>query len=72
MANAIQVPDSLIKPTVALIGEDGNAFAVMGNVKRALKDAGNSPEVIKAYTDQAMSGSYDHLLAVTTSFAEVV
>lgn len=28
------------KPTVKLIGEDGNAFSIMGHVKKALKRAG--------------------------------
>lgn len=68
--NDIEVPNDLIKPEVELVGTDGNAFSVMGKVKRALKDEGNSDEVIQSYLDQAMAGDYDHLLAVSMEFTE--
>ena len=55
----------LTKPTVKLIGEDGNAFAVMGSVKNALKRAGADQEYIDRYLKEATSGDYDHLLAVS-------
>lgn len=67
----ITVPDDLIRPTVALIGHDGNAFAIMGRVRKALRQAGNEPGVIDAYLKQATSGDYNHLLAVSMAFAEV-
>ena len=67
----IQTPDGLIRPTVELLGQDGNAFAVMGAVARALHKAGNSREVIDSYREQSMSGDYDHLLRVAMAFAEV-
>jgi len=38
-----------IKPTVKLIGQDGNAFAVMGSIKQALKNAGADKEYIDQY-----------------------
>jgi len=55
---------------VQLVGEDGNAFAILGRVSRALKshlrEQGNSPAEVKAIADQFMSeatsGDYDHLL----------
>lgn len=66
------IPETdLIRPTVKLIGEDGNAFAVMGTVARALRDAGNSQAVIDSYMNQAMAADYDHLLVVTMKFVEV-
>ncbi len=58
-----------INPDFDLVGVDGNAFAVMGAVRRALRQAGNSSEVIDAYTDEAKSGDYDHLLAVSMEYA---
>lgn len=64
----ITTPDNLIPTTVALVGEDGNAFAIMGRVTKALKAAGNDESVIESYREQAMSGDYDHLLAVTLAF----
>lgn len=68
--STITVPDNLITATVPLVGEDGNAFAIMGRVIKALKAAGNDQSVIDSYTEQAMSGDYDHLLQVTLAFVE--
>ena len=66
----ITVPEGIIRPEVELVGEDGNAFAIMGRVQKALKRAGNDSEVVDSYLKQAMSGDYDHLLAVTLAFVE--
>lgn len=66
----ITVPEGTIKPPLALAGHDGNAFAIMGRAIKALKAAGNPPEVVKSYQDQATSGSYEHLLAVTLMFTD--
>lgn len=51
--------------------EDGNAFVIMGRVAKALKRAGYSQEEIKRYIDEATSGDYNHLLAVTMKRVEV-
>lgn len=58
------VPTDLIPGELDLVGTDGNAFAVIGNVTKALKRAGNSPEIVNAVRDEMMSGDYNHLLAV--------
>ncbi len=55
---------------VTLVGEDGNAFAILGRVKRALQRAGHS-DLAEAYMKEATSGDYDHLLAVTMDYVEV-
>ena len=34
---------------VKLVGTDGNAFAIMGKVKRALRDAGATDEEVTQY-----------------------
>ena len=49
---------------VKLVGEDGNAFAILGRVSAALKRAG-MPEKAREYTARATAGDYDHLLQVT-------
>lgn len=59
------------KPTVTLIGEDGNAFNIMGKVTRALRQAGATKETISEYQREATSGDYDHLLQVTMRYVEV-
>jgi hypothetical protein len=56
---------------VQLIGKDGNAFAVMGAVQRALRKAGASKEEINQYLKEAMSGDYDNLLRTTMDWVEV-
>lgn len=59
------------KPTVKLIGEDGNAFAIMGRVRSALRKAGYSEKELDKYHEEATSGSYDHLLSVTMKWVNV-
>jgi len=63
--------EPLPKPTVKLIGQDGNAFAIMGNIKQALKSAGADKEYIDKYISEATSGDYDHLLAVSMLYVDV-
>lgn len=58
------------KPIVRLVGSDGNAFAIMGKVARAPREAGK-PELVKPYMDEATSGDYDHLLRVTMKYVDV-
>jgi len=59
------------KPTVKLIGENGNAFSIIGKVKGALIKAGADNEYIHKYQMEAMSGNYDHLLCVTMDYVHV-
>jgi len=47
-----------------LIGEDGNAFAIMGRATDALKGGGMA-HLKDDYLNEAMAGDYDHLLRVT-------
>jgi hypothetical protein len=47
---------------VAMVGEDGNAFAILGRVQRALREAGVPAAEIRAFTQEACAGDYDHLL----------
>ena len=60
------------KPTVKLVGIDGNAFMIMGTVTKALRSAGFSKEEIVQYQSEAMSGDYDNLLQVTMSWVRAV
>jgi hypothetical protein len=47
---------------VALVGEDENAFAIVERVQRALREAGVPIAEVKAFTVEACSGDYYHLL----------
>jgi hypothetical protein len=51
--------------TVKLVGEDGNAFAILGRVMKAMKVAGLPKAEIDAYYAEATDGDYDHLLQTT-------
>ena len=61
----------LTKPTVKLVGEDGNAFSIMGRVKKVLLLAGADQEYIDRYLSEATSGGYDHLLVVSMGYVDV-
>jgi hypothetical protein len=57
--------------TVQLTGNDGNAFAIMASVSRALKDYGVEREEVDTFTQEAMSGDYDNLLRTAMRWVEV-
>jgi hypothetical protein len=57
---------------VELVGHDGNAFAIMGKVQRALKQAGATPDELEQYLNESMSGDYDHLLRTAMKWVVVL
>ncbi len=58
------------KPKVKLVGEDGNAFAILGRVTKALRKAGMKKEVA-LFMEEATAGDYDHLLRTAMKYVEV-
>ena len=57
--------------TVRLVGTDGNAFALIGAVSRALKNAGER-DAAEAFTQSAFAAkSYDALLQLICRTVEV-
>jgi len=48
---------------------DGNAFAVMGAVTKALRRAGQG-DLVTEYLARAMEGDYNHLLAVSLDYVD--
>jgi len=56
---------------VISIDTDGNAFAIMGAAKLAMRRIGVSPEVITEYITEAMSSDYDHLLQTTMDYVTI-
>ena len=59
------------RPVVQLTGEDGNAFFIIGKVRKALRDSGASSEYINQFMEDSMSGDYDHVLQTVFKYAEV-
>lgn len=57
--------------TVKLVGENGNAYAILAIVNVALRKAGVSPEEIQEFTEEATAGDYDHLLRTCMKWVNV-
>lgn len=64
MNNEPRHPDVVVQ----LTGTDGNAFAVLGRVRAALRKAGIDASEFSA---EATSGDYGHLLATCTAWVTV-
>jgi len=56
---------------VELVGQDGNAFFVLGTVKQAMKRAGLAKSEIDEFMTDAQSGDYDHLLQTCMKWVNV-
>lgn len=56
--------------TVKLLGTDGNAFAILGAVSKALKKGGHA-ELVDEFMQKAMSGDYNHLIQTAMEYVEV-
>jgi hypothetical protein len=56
---------------VKLVGQDGNAFAIMGRVMGALKKAGVPKDEIDAYYKESTAGDYNHLLQTAMRWVSV-
>lgn len=56
---------------VELVGQDGNAFAIMGAVSKALRRAGVDKSEIDEYLNESMSGDYDNLLRTAMRWVSV-
>lgn len=59
------------KPIVKLVGEDGNAWAVMGRCTAAARKAKWSEDRIKAVMAEMRAGNYDHLLQTAMKHFDV-
>ena len=56
---------------VELVGQDGNAFVVLGLCERAARKAGLTKEQIDEFHTEATSGDYDHLLCTAMEWFDV-
>lgn len=59
------------KPIVKLIGQDGNAFNLLGIALKALRDSGYSQEQLAKVQAEAMAGDYNNLLNTLTKYCDV-
>lgn len=66
MANKVTYP----KVRMQLVGQDGNAFAILGRFQGAARRAGWLKEQIQAVIKEARSGDYNHLLATIARYVK--
>lgn len=57
-----------MKPKLVLVGNDGNAFTILGAAHRVARENNMDWKTISA---EAMSGDYDHLLQTMAKYFEV-
>jgi len=67
MADEVKYPHVVVR----LVGEDGNAFAILGAVSKALRRAGVASDEVAAFYKEATAGDYDHLLQTAMRWVEV-
>lgn len=58
-------------PEIEVELPDGNAFAVIGAVRKAMQVARVPSEERQQYFEESISGDYDHLLAVAQSWVTI-
>ena len=62
--------DPLTDAVVQLTGEDGNAFAILARVRRAISNS-NHPELAEPFMQEATASDYDHLLQTCMRYVNV-
>lgn len=62
----------MIKPKLKLVGQDGNAFMIIGLARRAAVRANWSKCDWDAFLKQAQGGDYDNLLKVVMEHFDVI
>ena len=55
---------------VELSGKDGNAFFILGEVSKGLRDNGHE-DLVEEFRKEATSGDYDHLLQTCMKYVHV-
>lgn len=67
MTNEVKHPEIHVQ----LVGQDGNAFAIIGRCLTAMRHAGLSKEERDEFQKEATSGDYNHLLITCTEWFDV-
>jgi hypothetical protein len=60
-----------LKPKLKIVGEDGNAFNLLGLARRAARDAGWTEERWREVRARLTAGGYDNLLYVLQEESDV-
>lgn len=67
MSNTPRFPEAHVE----LVGQDGNAFGMIGRTQQALRRAGATQEEITKFADQATSGDYANVIRTIHEWVEV-
>jgi len=67
MTLTVKYPDI----NIPMVGEDGNAFSILGRVKRIMRRADLPDSEWEAFHAEATSGDYDNLLMTVMRWFEV-
>lgn len=59
------------KPTVKLVGEDGNIFNILGKCAKALKDAGQKEKATELTNKVFASSSYEEALSICMEYVNI-
>lgn len=59
-----------VKPAVALVGTDGNVFALLGTCTRALRRDGLTAEASELTNRVMAAGSYDDALGIMLQYVD--
>ncbi len=59
------------KPTCKLVGKDGNVFAVIGEVRKVLKQAGRHEQAAELVKAAFRAKSYEKVLALCFRYVNV-
>lgn len=56
---------------VDLSGEDGNGFFMISRTREAMRRAGVDQSAIEKFSEEAISGNYDHLIQTIFKYVSV-
>lgn len=59
------------KPVLKIVGQDGNAFNILGRALKAGRKAGWTDDQVKQFQNESTSGNYDNLLQTCMKYFEV-
>ncbi len=59
------------KIKVRLSGENGNAYSILGRVRRAMLKGGVPESEVAEFSKEARAGDYDHLLQTVMGWVDV-
>ena len=68
---ALMIPFMGLSLILSLLPPYGNAFVIIGRVRKALLKAGADKEYVDKYQEASMAGDHDNLLCVSMKYVDV-